>query len=153
MLITRSLLSELSTAAGQSPRLRKNRNFHAVDSAPAHRLLNALEPESYVRPHRHLDSAKDETMIVVRGKFGLVIFNHDGSVDSATAIEPAGEVIGVDIPHGTFHMILGLAPGSIFFEAKAGPYVPLAEAELASWAPAEGSTGAGPYLDRMRMLF
>lgn len=153
MLITRSLLSELSAAAGQSPRRRKNRNFHDTDSARAHRLLNALAPESYVRPHRHLDTAKNETMIAVRGRFGLVTFNHDGNVDSATAIEPVGEVIGADIPHGTFHMILALVPGSIFFEAKAGPYVPLAAAELASWAPAEGATEARAYLDRMRMLF
>ena len=153
MLMTRSLLSELSAAAAQSPRRRKNRNFHSVDSAPAHRLLNALEPDSYVRPHRHLDAAKDETMIVVRGRFGLVTFNQDGGVDSATLIEPGGEVIGVDIPHATFHMILALAPGSIFFEAKAGPYVPLSEAETASWAPAEGASGAGAYLERMRKLF
>jgi cupin fold WbuC family metalloprotein len=153
MLITQALLADVSTEAAASPRRRKNRNFHRTDEAAAHRLLNALEPDSYVRPHRHLDPSKDETIIAVRGRFGVVEFEDDGRVRGTSVISPGGDAIGVDIAHGTFHTVLALEPGSVFFEAKAGPYVPIAEAEKGHWAPAEGEPGALAYLARMRALF
>ena len=35
--------------------------------------------------------------------------------------------------------LVALETGTVFFEAKAGPYRPLIPAEKAAWAPAEGS--------------
>ena len=32
-----------------------NYNFHESLDAPIHRLLNALEPGTYLPPHRHVD--------------------------------------------------------------------------------------------------
>ena len=63
--IDRSLLDAVSAAAAASPRRRKNRNFHPADDFPAHRMLNALEPDSYVVPHCHRDPAKDESMSMI----------------------------------------------------------------------------------------
>ena len=111
-IIGPALLDQIWQQARESPRKRKNYNFHLRESDPANRLLNAVEPESYVRPHRHKDPAKDETIIAVRGSFGVV-----------------------------------------FFEAKAGPYVPVSMAEFAPWAPAEGDPGAHAYLEKLRGLF
>lgn len=59
-----------------------------------------------------------------------------------------GPVLGIDIPHGTWHTLVALAAGSVFFEAKAGPYMPLAAAERAAWAPAEGTDEATLQLAR-----
>ena len=153
MLITGTLLDTLTVEAAQSQRRRKNRNFHTSDAARAHRLLNAMEPGSYVRPHRHLDEEKSETMIALRGSFGLVIFDVDGAIAWFDTIACRGAALGIDIPHGTFHTVVALEPGSVFFEAKAGPYVPLREIESASWAPADGASDAPAYLQRMRALF
>lgn len=153
MLITQDMLAALAAEAAASPRRRRNRNFHAADGDCAHRLLNALEPDSYVRPHRHLDPSKDETIIAVRGRFGVVEFAEDGTVQRSMEIAPGGPAIGIDIAHGTFHSVLALEPGSVFFEAKAGPYVPITDAEKAAWAPAEGEAGAAAFLARMRALF
>jgi len=153
MLITQTLLQEVAAEAAASPRRRKNRNLHAANESPAHRLLNAVEPDSYVQPHCHLDPAKDETIIALRGRFGVVLFEADGRVRSTAVFEPGGASIGVDIPHGTFHSLVALAPGSVFFEAKAGPYVAASAAERAPWAPAEGTPEAVGYLEIMRRLF
>jgi cupin fold WbuC family metalloprotein len=153
MLITQALLDEVTAEAAASPRRRKNRNFHRDNDDAAHRLLNALEPDSYVMPHRHLDASKDETIVAVRGRFGLVLFGEDGVVQSTAVLAADAPAIGVNIPHGTFHTILALVPGSIFFEAKAGPYTAIAEAERAAWAPAEGTAQAVAYLERLRKLF
>src|ERR1035437_3279709 len=123
--IDADLLDRVSTAARASPRLRKNHNFHAGKSACCHRLLNAIEPGSYVVPHRHLDPNKDETFVVLRGRFGLILFDETGTVRHEIVLDSAGPRFGITIPHGTFHSIVSLAPGSVFFESKGGPYGPL----------------------------
>ncbi len=58
--------------------LRKNYNFHRNEADVSNRLLNAIEPGSYVVLHRHLDATKDETFVVLRGRFGLVLFDESG---------------------------------------------------------------------------
>jgi len=152
-LIDTALLDAASAGAQASPRRRKNRNFHPADDFPAHRLLNAIEPDSYIAPHRHLDPCKDETMIVLRGALGLVIFDDAGVVARNALLQAGGVCRGVDIPHGTWHTLVALESGTVFLEAKAGPYLPLVPAERAAWAPAEGEVAAADYLGKLRALF
>jgi len=152
-LIDARLIDSVSAQAAASPRRRKNFNFHAQESAPANRLLNAIEPDSYVQPHRHLDPAKDETLIVLRGAVGLVVFDEKGGILQHAVLRAGTGAIGVDIPHATWHTFVALEPGSVVFEAKAGPYRPLARDELASWAPTEGDLAAVVYLERLSNLF
>lgn len=152
-LIDTALLDEVSTEAAASPRGRKNRNFHPRDDYPGHRLLNAIEPGSYIAPHRHLDPAKDETMVVLRGALGLVVFDDAGQVTLTQKVGIGGTVLGIDIPHGTWHTVFALEPGTVFLEAKSGPYLPLTDAERAPWAPAENAAEAPAYLAGLRRLF
>lgn len=49
-LITDSLLNNVSGQAKENPRLRMNYNFHESMDAPIHRMLNALEPDTYLPP-------------------------------------------------------------------------------------------------------
>lgn len=146
-------LDALTAAARASARLRRNLNFHAAASDPAQRLLNAVEPGSYVQPHRHLEPHKEETLVVVRGAFGLVLFAENGAVTHAAVIRAQGDRIGANIPGGTFHTLVSLEPGSVFFEAKAGPYNATADKEAAPWAPAEGSDKAPAYHAQLVGLF
>jgi len=153
IIIGPALLDQIWRQARESPRKRKNFNFHLRELDPASRLLNAVEPDSYVRPHRHMDPAKDETIIAVRGSFGVVFFDERGTVTKSLIIRAGGETMGVNIPHGIYHTLVALDSASVFFEAKAGPYVPVSMAEIASWAPAEGDFGALAYLEKLRALF
>jgi cupin fold WbuC family metalloprotein len=153
-LIDQALLDTLAAEAAASPRRRKNRNFHPGDDFVAHRLLNALEPDSYVMPHRHLAIDKDETLIALRGRFGFLAFDDSGKVRQRLLVEAGGPLQGVDIAHGTWHTVFALESGSIFFEAKAGPFVPLAADERATWAPAESDAAAAALrLAEWRQLF
>ena len=72
-LITEELLDTVTSQAKENSRLRMNYNFHASMDAPIHRLLNALEPGTYLPPHRHTD--KEETYLVLRGS--LLVFFYD----------------------------------------------------------------------------
>jgi cupin fold WbuC family metalloprotein len=153
LLIDQTLLDAVSLEASGSPRRRRNRNFHASDAAPAHRLLNAIEPGSYLPPHRHLDPNKDETMVVVRGRLGVVFFDDQGQVRQTAVLTAAGTVCGVNIPCTLYHTVLALDPGTVMLEAKAGPYLPLRENERAPWAPGEGEPEAAAYAQSLRERF
>jgi cupin fold WbuC family metalloprotein len=141
-LIDQSLLNKTCQAATSAERLRKNANFHPSDEFPAHRLINAMQPGSYVRPHRHLDTSKDESIVVLQGRFGYLSFDESGNILEKITLSSGGPIYGVDIPHGTTHTLLALDPDSVFFEAKAGPFIPLSTNEIAPWSPAEGSAEA-----------
>jgi cupin fold WbuC family metalloprotein len=152
-IVDQSVLDGITAAAKLSPRLRKNHNLHPADDSACHRLFNAIEPGSYIRPHRHLAAEKDETFLLVRGTLGIVTFDRQGAVLESCLLCAQGERIAADIPHGVFHTAVSLESGTIFFEAKAGPYQPLGEEEKGGFAPEEGSAEAIAYLERLHELF
>jgi len=151
--IGQDALDGLAAEARLAPRRRKNLNLHRSEAEPCNRLLNALEPDTYVPPHCHAAADKDETMVIIRGRLGVVAFDAAGAVTGTALLEPGGAVAAVTIPHGVFHALVALAPGTVVFEAKAGPYRPLQPEERAGWAPAEGAPGAPAYRERLQRLF
>jgi cupin fold WbuC family metalloprotein len=152
-IIDGQLLKHVSGLALESARKRKNFNFHGADSDASHRLLNGIEPGSYIPPHRHLDPGKDETLIVLRGKMGAVFFDNYGAITHKVLLQAGGDAVAVNVPHGMFHTLVALQPGTVFFEAKAGPYQPLTEEERANWAPPEGAPDAPAYQASIVALF
>jgi cupin fold WbuC family metalloprotein len=145
-IITPSDLESLSRNAIGNLRRRQNLNLHADYADPCQRLFNAVEPGSYIRPHRHTDPPKPEFFLAVRGRFVLLLFDGEGMVINTVHLAPAGPSVAVEVPSGAWHTIVALEPGSIFFEAKPGPYVALTDKDFAPWAPAEGGAGAEEYL-------
>jgi cupin fold WbuC family metalloprotein len=150
--ITAELLANVSREARESPRRRKNYNLHRM-SDPVHRLVNALEPRTYIRPHRHLEPAKAETAIAVSGRIGVVFFDDSGSVTEFREIAPSSANRGVEVPAGAWHTFVALEEGSAFFETKAGPYAPPGPGELATWSPPEGTADAASFERRLVTLF
>jgi cupin fold WbuC family metalloprotein len=145
-------LADISREATQSPRRRMNRNLHQSPAEVCQRLFNAIEPESYIRPHRHSQPAIAETIIAVRGSFLLVSFDDLGGILEAqrfgagASAEAAGLAVGVGVPPGCWHTVVSLEAGSVFFEAKPGPFDPTAPREFACWAPEEGDASAPAWL-------
>lgn len=151
--IDRTLLDQTCQAAANADRQRKNANFHPSDDFPAHRLINAMQPGSFVRPHRHLDPNKDESIVVLQGRFGYLSFDDQGAIVEALTLSSHGPILGIDIPHGTTHTLLALEPNSVFFEAKAGPFMPLSADEIAAWSPPEGTAEAAQLWQTWRARF
>jgi cupin fold WbuC family metalloprotein len=152
-IITRELLDQVSAEARQNPRLRKNYNFHPSEESRCHRLLNAIEPGSYIRPHRHLDPEKDEAFILMSGRLGIVTFTDDGEVVETAMLSHAGGNLAADIPHGVYHTALSLESGTVFYETKAGPYRQLNEDEMVVWAPEDSDPQSQAFLIRLQSLF
>lgn len=150
--LRRGDLSSLTEAARSSGRLRRNRNLHEMED-PVHRLFNAVEPGSYIRPHRHLYPPKSETILVVVGSLGLLVFDEAGRLAATERLAAPGEVFGADVPAGTWHTFVALERGTVFFETKAGPYLAPAGPDAASWAPAEGDPASAVLEKVWRALF
>jgi len=152
-VINSAVLDAVSSQAKIAPRKRKNLNLHVSELEPCNRLLNAMEPGTYFAPHCHSDPTKDETMVMLRGKMGLIVFDSRGNIEEKVVLKAGGENSGVTIPHGVFHSMVILEPGTVLLEAKAGPYRPIQPHELAGWAPHEGSPDAAAYLEKLTRLF
>lgn len=152
-VITLELLDRISAEAKASLRLRQNHNIHFCDESRCHRLLNAIEPHSYIHPHCHLDTEKDEGFILIRGRLGIVTFSATGKVADMVVLSHEGGNLAVDIPHGVYHTAVSLGSGTVFYEVKAGPYLPLTDLEKASWAPRENSPEALSYLESLIGMF
>ena len=144
------LLDAASARARAGARRRHMHNFHRDAAEPIQRMLNALEPESYVQPHRHRPGSEVEIFVGLRGRLGVLAFDEAGAVCAAFVLDPAGPVRGIEIPAGIWHTILALEPGTVVYEVKAGPYDPARAKEPAPWAPPEGDPRATGYLARLR---
>lgn len=141
--ITRSDLQQQSEAAASSPRLRAHRNLHPELSDPVQRLAIAMEPGTYVRPHRHPHTF--ELLFPLRGRFVVLTFDEQGCVTQRTVL--GEECAALEMDAGTWHAVLSLDSGGVIFEVKHGGYQPVAEQDSAPWAPAEGQPGTAELMD------
>ena len=147
-LITEKLLNEVSNQAKQNERLRMNYNFHESMDEPIHRLLNALEPDTYLPPHRHSNPDKEEVYLVLRGSLLAITFDDNGTILTSDILSPAKGIYGVEIPAGTWHSIIVLEPDTVIYEIKQGPYAPIISSNIAPWAPIASDTeGVKRYIE------
>ena len=140
------LLDDLSSAAKQSARLRKNHNFHVLLSDPINRMLNAFEPGSYVQPHKHELPDKREVFLVLRGRLVLFYFDDSGQLTEHVLIDRAAGCYGVEVEPRRWHMVVALETDTVVYEIKDGPYNPDNDKIMAPWAPAEGDARCSEYL-------
>jgi len=144
-LINIEAINETIEKARLSPRLRMNLNFHEL-SDTVQKMLNAIEPESYIRPHRHLDPERSEMFMVLTGRGAVIIFSDDGAIEGTYRLAPGGDLLGVDIPPGVWHTVVAMETGTVFMEVKEGPYVALSEKDFAPWAPSPDDSQHKSYL-------
>lgn len=136
-------LQQLSEQAAQSPRLRANRNLHPELSDAVQRLAVAMEPGTYVRPHRHPHTF--ELLTPLSGRFLVLHFDDDGSVTQRVVLGEECKLLETDA--GIWHAVLSMDNDGVIFEVKHGGYQPVTEQDSAPWAPAENDPGAGELME------
>ena len=137
--IDETLLSVLYQRANESERKRMNFDLRTSEHDTSQRMLNALEPETKVPIHRHLETS--ETVVCLEGCLDEIFYQelpnmdvddliHDveTSVHKSNFVEvmrvrlcPREKKFGVQIPKGLWHTVEIIEP-SIIFEAKDGTY-------------------------------
>jgi len=150
-LIDKKLLDEITQQAMKSSRLRMNNNFHDSLDDPINRLINAMEPGTYLRPHRHKNPDKTEIFLLLRGKVALFLFDDQGNITEQRILDPATGNYGGEIPADVWHTLLVLETGSVVYEVKQGPYAPLSPENMAPWSPEpDDLAGVQLFLQRLQ---
>ena len=127
-LLNTSILDETSAKAAESSRLRMNSNLHESFEDVVQRMFNALEPGTIVPIARHPYSS--ETLIMLRGKLRVLIYDENKNVVEDVIIAPDTEHFGYHIPKGTWHKVESLEHGTVCFETREGPYQPVAACDV-----------------------
>ena len=140
--ISPDLMDKVSWKAKNTPRRRCNHNFHEYFEDSIQRLLNALEPDTYLQPHKHEKPDKREVFIVLRGSALVIEFDDNGKIVDHIILDSEKGDKGVEMPPGTWHSFIGLREGTVLYEIKDGPYREGHEKIFAAWAPAEGDEDA-----------
>lgn len=136
-LINTNLLDQLVVEAESSERKRKNYNFHSRMDDTLHRMLNAIQPGSYICPHKHENPDKREVFLVLKGRLLVVLFSEEGKIIQKDILDPREGNYGIEIAPGTYHTVISLEEGTVAYEIKDGPYRETDDKNFAPWAPAE----------------
>ena len=132
--ISTAQLDRLTRDAAASPRRRMNLNLHADLADPIQRLAIAMQPDTYIRPHRHGQTW--ELLTPLRGRFVVLSFDDAGQVTQRLVL---GEDAAVsETPALGWHAVLSMDDGGVILEVKHGPYQPAVEADFTPWSPAPG---------------
>lgn len=135
MVISESTLNALTEQAKNSPRLRQHLTLHQGNDEPSQRVVCAMEPGSYMQPHRHFSDPKQECFLGVRGEIAVITFDNDGRIKAIFPLSSESGVSIVQVEPEDWHTLVSLETGTVFFETKKGPYASLQDIDIAPWAP------------------
>jgi cupin fold WbuC family metalloprotein len=147
--IDQSLLEKITKESIDSARDRKNYNFHQSYDEKINRMLNALQPGTYVQPHKHENPDKLEIFLILKGKLAVIEFDELGKITDYYIIEAGSNHFGVEIAPKMWHTIIPLEKGTVIYEIKEGPYSSLNDKNFAPWAPKEGDTDCKAFNDNI----
>ncbi len=145
--INAQLIGEVIAEAKNSERKRINLNFHEEMKDPLQRMLNSMQPGTYLQPHKHENPDKREVFLALTGKFVVLQFNDDGNIADHMILDPSVNDFAAEVDARVYHSIICLEPDSIIYELKDGPYDPSDDKNFATWAPAEGEPDCNQYLN------
>jgi cupin fold WbuC family metalloprotein len=153
--LSQDLLNDIAAQSRDRPRLRQNHDFHQ-GADRVQRFLNALQPGTYVRPHRHLRPEGVngfEFFLVLEGAIGLLVMDAQGQVLETVYLSAQGQIRGVELAAGEYHSLVALAPNTVMLEIKEGPYNPATDKEFIDRFPLEGTLAAQGQVNQWQQLF
>ena len=131
MVINQSLLNQLTEQAKASPRLRMNYDLRNSEEDGSQRMLNAIEPGSPERIHRHQHTS--ETVVCIRGRVVEEFYDElERICTESVELTPNDSNVAINIPAGQWHSIRAVESGSVVLAVKDGKYEPLSEADILS---------------------
>lgn len=142
--LDQALLDRLARQAACHPRRRAAAPWHeAADRVQ--RVLIALQPDTYVRPHRHAPMPglqRFEFLLVIQGEIGLLLFDERGNVVQAERLGSAHSLRGIELPEGLYHTVVALVPDTLLLEVKEGGYEAGRDKDFLDAFPEENTSAA-----------
>ncbi len=151
LAVTIDIIGLKSRDAKRNSRKREILALQRGNADSLQRMVNAIEPGSYVQPHRHHAPPKAESVVLLAGSIGFVAFHEDGTLnhDACILLHRSRGAVALDCRESVWHSFFALEPDTVVFESKSGPFNPDTDKEFAPWAPPEGSPEAVAYLERL----
>lgn len=143
--IDQTITDRLILEARQIPRKRKNYNFHQSASDRVHRMMHAMEPDTFVQPHKHENPDKFEAFLVLKGRVAAIEYNDHGEIIDWMILDPLTGNYGMEVPPRTWHSLICLESGTVVYEVKDGPWDPADDKFFAPWSPKEGDRDCDAY--------
>jgi cupin fold WbuC family metalloprotein len=147
--IDHALLSVMAENSRNAKRKRAHHIFHKASDDVLQRFLNAMQPGTYLQPHKHEDPDKREVFIALTGRFAVIEFDPAGRITDHIILDPKTRDYAAEVAPRTFHTVICIEPDSIAYELKDGPYNPIDDKNFASWAPKEGESGCDAFLNKI----
>lgn len=113
--------------------------IHRTQGAIVQRMLNFLQPGTYIRPHMHPLDHATESLVLIKGAIRFYRFTENGKVESISELKGKTFRSVIDIEPGVWHSFVVLEKDTVIFECKQGPYNVKTDKVFAKWAPEEGS--------------
>ncbi|MBO4736795.1 MAG: WbuC family cupin fold metalloprotein, partial [Paludibacteraceae bacterium] len=112
MIIDKKLLDEISNQAKGSSRLRMNYDLRNNVEDQSQRMLNAIEPGSFLPIHRHQKSS--ETVVCLRGRLVWEFYDELERICTETIeVSSNGPVVAINVPAGQWHTVRVLESGTV----------------------------------------
>jgi len=143
--IDQTFTDALLEKAAKSERRRTNYNFHKELSDPLHRMLNIMNTDTYVCPHKHINPDKREAFILLKGKALAIEFDDNGQIKDYIVLDKEIYSHGCEIGIRNWHTIICLEDSTIIYEVKDGPYDQATDKVFATWTPKEGDDNCLEY--------
>ena len=131
MIITQTILDDLTAQAKASPRLRMNLDLRNSPEDKSQRMLNVIEPGSPMPIHRHKYTS--ETVVCLCGRIVEEFYDElERICTDRIELTPGGPNFLVNVPAGQWHTVRALESGSVLLECKDGKYEPLGPEDILS---------------------
>jgi cupin fold WbuC family metalloprotein len=134
----------LRQAVRQTPKRRARINAHPGHDDALHEMIIAIEPSSYIRPHRH--PRKSEAFHIIEGQVDIVVFRDDGAIDQIVSLGAKGgrHPFYYRMSETRFHTLIIRSDLLIVHEITNGPFTP--EGTIyATFAPGEDEPAAAAF--------
>lgn len=137
-------------ASRKSDRKRIILPLHRTQQAEVQRLVNFMQPGTYITPHKHPLPHAIESIVLLQGQIRFFTFDDNGNVltDQTLISNPVPDIL--DIEPNTWHSFVVRKSDTILFECKKGPYNAETDKKFAEWAPKEGDPDVAKWMDNLK---
>ncbi len=126
----------LRQAVRNTPKRRVRINAHPESTDELHEMIIAIEPGSYIRPHKH--PGKSESFHIIEGQVDIVVFSEAGNIERIVSLAAKGGrhpfYYRMSTPH--FHTLIIRSDLLVVHEITNGPFLPTGTI-YAAFAPEE----------------
>lgn len=136
-------------ASRVSERKRMVLPLHRTQDAIVQRIVNFMQPGTYIRPHKHPRIHASESVYIEKGAISLLIWDDEGNIKESHWLHYNSPGKLIDIEPNVWHSMFVWYPDTVLLEFKRGPYDLQEDKYFAPWSPEEGTPEAEEFLEKL----